>query len=171
MDKLEVVAQALIKVETIDGSQFERLYTGEIDAEGIEKEINDREKEIQEINRKEAEESEKIRKEEEEKLEEFINGPGRFEDGEQPDSEAYSMNHRPSEAEPFRLPPEQPDEQAEQPEKQESESAEQAESAPSDEPEAASDEETTPETTAEQDEQPDKQESDEKPEDGEDFDK
>jgi cell division protease FtsH len=68
MDKLEVVAQALMKVETIDGDQFERLYTGEIDAEGIEKEINDKEKKIQEINRKEAEESEKIRREEEERF-------------------------------------------------------------------------------------------------------
>ena len=65
MDKLETVAQALIRVETIDGDQFERLYTGQIDAEGIEKEINEKEKEIQEINRREAEESAKIRREEE----------------------------------------------------------------------------------------------------------
>ena len=57
-----------MKVETIDGDQFERLYTGEIDADGIEKEINEREKEIQEINRKEAAESEKIRREEEERF-------------------------------------------------------------------------------------------------------
>ena len=67
-EKLESVAQALMKVETIDGDQFERLYTGEIDADGIEKEINEREKEIQEINRKEAAESEKIRREEEERF-------------------------------------------------------------------------------------------------------
>ena len=184
MDKLEVVAQALIRVETIDGDQFERLYNGEIDAEGIEKEINDKEREIQEINRKEAEESEKIRKEEEAKLEEFINGPVRFEDGEQPDSEAYSMNHRPSEAEPFKLPPEQPaeqDEQPDEPDEQPDEPAEPDESAPSSEPEAAADEEPAPEesdeqetddeATAEQDEEPDEQETDEKPEDGEDSDK
>ena len=67
-EKLESVAQALMKVETIDGDQFERLYTGEIDADGIEKEINEREKQIQEINRKEAAESEKIRREEEERF-------------------------------------------------------------------------------------------------------
>ena len=74
-EKLESVAQALMKVETIDGDQFERLYTGEIDADGIEKEINEREKEIQEINRKEAAESEKIRREEEARF---------FEDGTEP---------------------------------------------------------------------------------------
>ena len=67
-EKLESVARALMKVETIDGDQFERLYTGEIDADGIEKEINEREKQIQEINRKEAAESEKIRREEEERF-------------------------------------------------------------------------------------------------------
>ena len=71
MDKLETVAQALIKVETIDGDQFERLYTGQIDADGIDREINEKEKKIREINLKEAAESEKIRKEEEER---FYNG-------------------------------------------------------------------------------------------------
>ena len=81
MDKLETVAQALIKVETIDGDQFERLYTGQIDADGIEHEINDKEMEIQEINRKEAAESRKIREEEDKKLEEFVNGVDRFDDG------------------------------------------------------------------------------------------
>ena len=137
MDKLEVVAQALIRVETIDGDQFERLYNGDIDADGIEQEINDKEKKIQEINRKEAEESAKIRKEEEAKLEEFINGPVRFEDGEQPDSEAYSMNHRPSEAEPFRLPPEQPTEQDEEPAPEaEADTEAQDEQAPAEETEA-----------------------------------
>ena len=80
MDKLEAVAQALIKVETIDGDQFERLYTGEIDADGIVREINDRDKKIQEINRMEAEESRKIRQEEEERLDRFVNGENRFDD-------------------------------------------------------------------------------------------
>lgn len=35
MDKLERVAQALLEVETLDGEQFEALYTGEVDAQGL----------------------------------------------------------------------------------------------------------------------------------------
>ena len=96
MDKLETVAQALIKVETIDGDQFERLYTGQIDADGIEREINDKEKKIQEINRMEAAESRKIREEEDKKLDEFVSGINRFDDDQQ-DTGAYPMNHLPPE--------------------------------------------------------------------------
>ena len=84
MDKLESVAQALIKVETLDGDQFERLYTGEIDADGIEKEINEKEEKIQAINRMEAEESRKIREEEDQRLEDFVSGVNRF-DTDDPD--------------------------------------------------------------------------------------
>jgi cell division protease FtsH len=68
MDKLEVVAQALMRVETIDGEQFEALYTGQIDAEGLERQVQEKEEQIRKANAKEAEEFEKIRKEEEEKL-------------------------------------------------------------------------------------------------------
>ena len=89
MDKREVVAQALMKVETIDGDQFERLYTGEIDADGIEREINEKERKIQEINRKEAEESEKIRREEEERAAALLNGEF---DGEAPDRAEPPVN-------------------------------------------------------------------------------
>jgi len=84
IDKLESVAQALIKVETLDGDQFERLYTGEIDADGIEREINEREEKIQAINRMEAEESRKIREEEDQRLEDFVSGVNRF-DPDDPD--------------------------------------------------------------------------------------
>jgi cell division protease FtsH len=68
MDKLETVAQALLRVETLDGEQFEALYTGAIDAEGLEQQVKEKEEEIKKANAKEAEEFEKIRKEEEEKL-------------------------------------------------------------------------------------------------------
>jgi len=68
MDKLETIAQALLRVETLDGEQFEALYTGAIDAEGLEKQVHEKEEELKKANAKEAEKFEKIRKEEEEKL-------------------------------------------------------------------------------------------------------
>ncbi len=68
MDKLERVAQALLEVETLDGEQFEALYTGEIDAEGMAQQVKDKDAEIQRINAEEAAEFERIRKEEAEKL-------------------------------------------------------------------------------------------------------
>ena len=84
MDKLECVAQALLAVETLDGDQFESLYTGEKTAEDIEREVNEKEAAISRVNAEEAAESEKIRKEEEAKrkmLEEELNrkqGNGNF---------------------------------------------------------------------------------------------
>lgn len=72
MDKLEVVAQALLKVETLDGEQFEALYAGEIDADGIEKQVREKEDEIRRENAKEAEESRRIREEEERRMQEEL---------------------------------------------------------------------------------------------------
>ncbi len=40
MEKLTIVAEALLEVETLDGQQFERLFTGEADKELIAEEIN-----------------------------------------------------------------------------------------------------------------------------------
>ena len=68
MDKLERVAQALLEVETLDGEQFEALYTGEIDAEGMAQQVREKDAEIQRLNQEEAEEFARIRKEEEERL-------------------------------------------------------------------------------------------------------
>ena len=68
MDKLERVAQALLEVETLDGEQFEALYTGEIDAEGMARQVREKDAEIQRINEAEAAEFARIRKEEEERL-------------------------------------------------------------------------------------------------------
>ncbi len=63
-DKLEVVAQALLLVETLDGEQFEDLYTGRIDAVGMAESVRKRDDEIRRRNEEEAEESEKIREQE-----------------------------------------------------------------------------------------------------------
>ena len=65
MDKLESVAQALLAVETLDGEQFEQLYTGAKTAEDIEREVLEKEAEIQRVNEEEAAESMRIREEEE----------------------------------------------------------------------------------------------------------
>lgn len=68
MDKLETLAQALLEVETIDGEQFEALFTGEVDALGLAEQVKEKDAEIQKVNEEEAAEFERIRKEEEEKL-------------------------------------------------------------------------------------------------------
>lgn len=72
LDKLERVAQALLAVETLDGQQFEQLYTGEKSAEDIENDVMEKEAEIRKVNAQEAEESEKLRREAEERLIEEI---------------------------------------------------------------------------------------------------
>ena len=63
----ERVAQALLLVETLDGDQFERLFTGEIDPEGVKEEVESLSRKLARKNKKEAEES--IRREEQERLE------------------------------------------------------------------------------------------------------
>ena len=68
MERLERVAQALLAVETLDGEQFEALYTGEIDAEGLAEQVREQEEKIRKRNAEEAAENERLRKEEEEKL-------------------------------------------------------------------------------------------------------
>lgn len=72
LDKLERVAQALLAVETLDGQQFEQLYTGEKSAEDIENDVMEKEAEIRKVNAQEAEESERLRTEAEERLMEEI---------------------------------------------------------------------------------------------------
>ena len=72
LDKLGRVAQALLAVETLDGQQFEQLYTGEKSAEDIENDVMEKEAEIRKVNAQEAEESEKLRREAEERLMEEI---------------------------------------------------------------------------------------------------
>ncbi len=68
MERLDRVAQALLAVETLDGEQFEALYTGEIDAEGLAAQVREQEEKIRRRNAEEAAENERLRKEEEERL-------------------------------------------------------------------------------------------------------
>lgn len=69
--EMERVAQALIRVETLDAEQFEDLYTGKEDAESTERKVREHEAEIQRVNKEEAEESRRIRKAEDERAEEM----------------------------------------------------------------------------------------------------
>jgi len=62
----ERVAQALLLVETLDGDQFERLFTGEADPESIRTEVENETKEIERRNKKEAEEARRIAREQQE---------------------------------------------------------------------------------------------------------
>ena len=62
---LETVADALIRVETLDGEQFEALCNGELTAEELADRVEAESLEIQEKNKREAEESERIAREEE----------------------------------------------------------------------------------------------------------
>lgn len=60
MDKLVRVAEALLKVETIDGKQFEALFNNEIDAETLSEQIAEEERIIKEENAKDAAERDKM---------------------------------------------------------------------------------------------------------------
>ena len=68
----ERVAQALLLVETLDGDQFERLFTGEADPETIMQEVESENKEIARKNEKEAEESKRIEEEEKRLMQEEL---------------------------------------------------------------------------------------------------
>jgi cell division protease FtsH len=58
LDKLRDVANALLEVETLDGEQFEALYTGELTLDDLVEQIKNDEMDIQEKNAKEAAETE-----------------------------------------------------------------------------------------------------------------
>lgn len=60
MDKLLAVADALMELETIDGDQFERIYSGEITVEGLVEEFKEKVAEIDEKNKEEASNQMKI---------------------------------------------------------------------------------------------------------------
>lgn len=57
MDKLKTVADALLRLETLSGEQFERLYNGEITPGELEEEFHSKNEEREKENRREAEES------------------------------------------------------------------------------------------------------------------
>lgn len=58
MDKLIAVADALMELETIDGEQFEKLYSGELTAEELISEVKEEELKKAEMDKQEAEETE-----------------------------------------------------------------------------------------------------------------
>ena len=68
MDILTRVAEALLLVETIDGKQFEELFTGEVTAEGLAAKVKVFEEEKMAKNAEEAAERERLLKEEEERM-------------------------------------------------------------------------------------------------------
>ena len=73
LDKLHTVAKALLEVETLDGDQFEALFTGELTVESLREQLENEDKEIQKRNAKEAKETEealKAHEEEQKRLEE-----------------------------------------------------------------------------------------------------
>lgn len=66
-DVLENLANALLQVETIDGKQFEALYNGELDADGLVKLVKEEQEAKKKTDEKEAAESERLRVEAEKK--------------------------------------------------------------------------------------------------------
>ncbi len=65
IDKLHEVAAALLEVETLDGEQFEALYTGEVTAAELAGKVKDRDEEIKKANEAEAAERKRLIAEEE----------------------------------------------------------------------------------------------------------
>ena len=65
---LENVAKALLYVETINGEQFEDLYTGKITAEALKESVEKADEEKKAQDEKEAKENEALRQEEERKM-------------------------------------------------------------------------------------------------------
>lgn len=63
MDKLRLIAEVLLEVETLDGAQFEELFSGEKTPAEVIDEIHDLENTKAEANRKEAAETEEAEKE------------------------------------------------------------------------------------------------------------
>ena len=54
IDKLHTIAEVLLEIETLDGEQFEALFTGEKTAKQIIEEVHNMEKSIQRANELEA---------------------------------------------------------------------------------------------------------------------
>lgn len=71
-DKLENVAKGLLLVETIDGGQFEKLYTGELSAEELGEEVKVQTEAKKKADEAEAAEAERLRQEEEKRLAEEL---------------------------------------------------------------------------------------------------
>ncbi len=64
MHQLNEVAQALLEIETLDGTQFEKLYSGEMTAQELAEHVDREEDIIREMNEAEAAEAERLMLEE-----------------------------------------------------------------------------------------------------------
>ena len=71
-EKLENVAQGLLAVETIDGDQFEKLYTGELSADELKTVVSEEAEAKKKADEEEAAEAERLRQEEEKHLQEEL---------------------------------------------------------------------------------------------------
>ena len=72
MDKLHTVAAALLEVETLDGEQFEALYTGQHTAESLAENVKARDEAIKRANEEEAAERARLIAEEEAREKELL---------------------------------------------------------------------------------------------------
>ncbi len=66
-DKLHMISKALLEIETLDGEQFEDLYTGKLTAETLVENVREKEEVKKKANEEEAAETERLLKEEEER--------------------------------------------------------------------------------------------------------
>ncbi len=108
LDKLNTVAEALLEIETLDGEQFELLYSGKMTAKELVDQVMEEEDQRREKNAAEAEEAAKRLKEQEEeeaaREEAMILDTGRMPDQEknwmtEDDEEEYVDDDMPSEEE------------------------------------------------------------------------
>ncbi len=94
MDKLHVVAKTLLEIETLDGEQFEALFTGKYTSEELLQHIREKEEVKKQANAEEAAETERLLKEAEERekalLEAFDTDYMNDDVSEEADSEAES---------------------------------------------------------------------------------
>ncbi|MEA4922974.1 MAG: ATP-dependent zinc metalloprotease FtsH [Eubacteriaceae bacterium] len=60
VDKLNTVAEALLELETLDGTQFEKLYNGEMTASELAEDQRQKEADIEKTNKEEAAEMKKL---------------------------------------------------------------------------------------------------------------
>ena len=71
-DAFERVARALLLVETLDGEQFEKLFTGEVSPEELAKQVKEREEELRKANEEEKREAERLEEERRKELAEKV---------------------------------------------------------------------------------------------------
>ncbi len=115
MATLERVAEALLLVETIDGEQFEDLFTGKYSAEELAENVKISEEAKKERDREEAEESERIRREEEERLKAELEkyDTDYMDDEDSSDSKSDYDDYESGEDEEESVPDEMPDDNSE----------------------------------------------------------